>query len=424
MRALGQVGDQAGDVVGNGRHRQPLHRGLQFQLHALAVIHRGQNFLVALVLLNFHARAQQITHSRHPLRQRVLAVHGPLTGAARGREAPLHELLDGQQPRQALLAQIVNAFVHQLKVGLAGRKARVGGRVFALHLPGQTRQPIQQLGLVIALGLANRLRQICQLSLGRPQHHRCLARGRQAQQRRHAVGFNLQHPLHQAPQTAGADAVRRFDQDARIAIRMDGEIGTHLGVPHVHCGTGQGVVVEHVLDHMPHALTVALRIFQDPQMHAAQTLPGQIFEPLLRHFFDRRRRVACIQGGIRSQRHHERPADKLGVQLPAQAECTKVHPQVGAVGIRPGAVVVMHQSRQVRAAGLPLGGVRQHHQVGDGGRAAHRLRRAGMHFVVQQGTQWMLGRLGQDRHRRCKRDNGKQLLIVGLSLCSETAQTK
>ena len=64
LRAFGQVSNQPGDVVGDGRHRQPLHRGLQLQLHALAVVHGGQNFLVALLLFNLYPRAQQVAALR------------------------------------------------------------------------------------------------------------------------------------------------------------------------------------------------------------------------------------------------------------------------------------------------------------------------------------------------------------------------
>lgn len=83
-------------------------------------------------------------------------------------KAPLHELLNRQQARQALFAQVLNALVHQLKVGLAGRKARMGGGIFALHLPRQPRQVIQQRRLGIAIRLADGIGQLSQFFSAAP----------------------------------------------------------------------------------------------------------------------------------------------------------------------------------------------------------------------------------------------------------------
>ena len=76
------------------------------------------------------------------------------------------------------------------------------GGVLALHLPGQACQPIQQCRLGIAVGKTDGMGQGRQIPLGRGQYGSGLAGCRQAQQGRHAVGLDLQQPLHQPPQAA------------------------------------------------------------------------------------------------------------------------------------------------------------------------------------------------------------------------------
>jgi hypothetical protein len=121
--AFGQVADQPDDVVGDGRHRQPFHRGLQLELQVLALVHGGQQGLAALLLLDLDPRAQQVAHARDALRQGVLPARGPLAGAARGRQTPVHELANGLHAGQARFGDVLNTRVHQLKVRGAGRKA-------------------------------------------------------------------------------------------------------------------------------------------------------------------------------------------------------------------------------------------------------------------------------------------------------------
>ena len=119
LRGLRQITDQAHDVVRDGRYRQPFHGGLHLQLQILPVVHRGEQRLAALLLLDFHPRAQQVAHARDPLRERILPPGGPCTGAACGREAPVHELADGLHARQAGFGNVLDAAVQQLEVGAA-----------------------------------------------------------------------------------------------------------------------------------------------------------------------------------------------------------------------------------------------------------------------------------------------------------------
>ena len=83
----------------------------------------------------------------------------------------------------------------------------MGGGIFALHLPRQPRQVIQQRRLGIAIRLADGIGQLSQFFFCSAQHTGGLARSRQAQQGSHAVGFNLQQALHQTAHPACADAV-------------------------------------------------------------------------------------------------------------------------------------------------------------------------------------------------------------------------
>ena len=99
------------------------------------------------------------------------------------------------------------------------------GGIFALHLTGQTGQAIQQGRLRVTVGSANGMGQFRQLTLGCRQHRSRLTGRRQAQQGGHAVGFNLQHPLHQSAQTSRRQIDACEQQHARKAIGMNGEVG-------------------------------------------------------------------------------------------------------------------------------------------------------------------------------------------------------
>ena len=71
------------------------------------------------------------------------------------------------------------------------------GRMLALDLPGQLGQAIQQQWLVLRRGAADGAGQLGQFALGTGQDGAGLARCRQTQQGRHAVGLDLQQTLHE-----------------------------------------------------------------------------------------------------------------------------------------------------------------------------------------------------------------------------------
>ena len=90
------LGSDAFCILWDGKE---LH-GLQFELQALARIHRAQQCLAALLLLDFHPRPQKVADARDALRQRILPPGCPLAGAACGAEPPVHKFPDGLQARE------------------------------------------------------------------------------------------------------------------------------------------------------------------------------------------------------------------------------------------------------------------------------------------------------------------------------------
>ncbi len=386
LPGLGAVADQPHDVVGDGRHRQPLHRGLQLELQTLAPVHGAQQRLAALLLLDFDPRAQQVADARHPLRQGVLPPGGPGAGTARGRQPPLQEFAHGLQARQARLGNVGNAPVHQLEVRHAGGKTRMGGGVLAFHGAGQFGQAVQQLRLVVARGLANGAGQPSQFALGMGQHGRCLPRRRQTEQRSHAVGIDFQQLLHQPAQPARCHGACQ-QHHARKAVGMQRKVGVDLTVPVGDGGGDQSVLVQD----MPHQRRAAEFMGgQHPQVQAGQALAGQARQPLLRHQLQRGRRVAVAKA-LHIDRPQKTPAHKLGMQFPADAKRPEVHAQMGGGGVGLRQVVVAQQGANMCPAGIALRPVAHHHHMRDGQGSRHGFRRTGVNFVVQHGALRMAG---------------------------------
>ena len=146
----------------------------------------------------------------------------------------------------------------------------MGVGVLALDLARQPGQAVEQLRLLVAVGAADRLRQFGQFTLGMGQHLGRFTRGGQAQECRHAVGFNLQQPLHQPPQTAWCHAARQQDH-ARKAVGMDGKVGVHLTMAVGHGGRNQGVLQQHMFNQRRRAEHAG---GQHPQVQRGQALPG------------------------------------------------------------------------------------------------------------------------------------------------------
>ena len=58
LRPLGHIDDQPDYVIRDRSNGQAFHGGLQFKLQALPVVHRGQQRLAALLLLDLYPRTQ------------------------------------------------------------------------------------------------------------------------------------------------------------------------------------------------------------------------------------------------------------------------------------------------------------------------------------------------------------------------------
>ena len=59
-----QITEQPNNIIGDGRDRETLHRGLQPELQPRARVHRFQEFLVLLLQFDVDAGAQQIGGAR------------------------------------------------------------------------------------------------------------------------------------------------------------------------------------------------------------------------------------------------------------------------------------------------------------------------------------------------------------------------
>ena len=279
----------------------------------------------------------------------------------------------------------------------------MGRRVLALDLARQLGQPVQQLRLLVRAGHPDRAGQFGQLALGGGQRRRGLARSRKAQQRRHAVGVDLQQALHQPAQPArrknGLGVRRRAagpgvhgrahsvrvhpagqQHHAREAVGVQGEVGVDLAQAVGHLRCDQAVLMEQLrirraLSGRGAGNTHKCRPARHWPGNAASHSCGTDSIAVAGSRSPNPRRV----DGAR-----ETPGHEFGVQFPAQAEGAQVHPQVGGLRIGLRQVMVAQQRGQVLAAGLALGGVAQHHDVRDRQRRAHGLGRPGVDLVVQR----------------------------------------
>jgi hypothetical protein len=162
---------------------------------------------------------------------------------------------------------------------------------------------------------------------------------------------------------------------------VDREIGVDLAVPIGHRRPDEGVFIEHLLDQRG----AAFERFggQQPQVKAGQALPRQAFAPGLRHGIHRRGRLALAERG-RIQHPRKGPRHEFGVQFPADAKCAQVHADMVGLRIGQRQMMIAQQGRDVRAAGLALLCITEHHHVRDRQRRAHRLGRTRMDLVVQR----------------------------------------
>jgi hypothetical protein len=103
----------------------------------------------------------------------------------------------------------------------------MGARVQALDASGELRQLAQQRRLLVARRAAYLGGDLRQVALGVAERGRDFARHRQAEQRRHPVGLDLEQALHRA-----SEALRAQHPDAqqlaRVAVGMQPEVGVDL----------------------------------------------------------------------------------------------------------------------------------------------------------------------------------------------------
>ena len=253
------------------------------------------------------------------------------------------------RPGSLASRDVVQALVHQFEVGGAGGKARVGGRVLAFHLAGQAREAIEQLRLLVAAGHADRLGERGEFFLGDDQQRRRLACRRQSQQGGHAIGVDLQQPLHQ-PAQAARRQVAGQQHHARAAVGMQREVGVDRAVRVGDGRTHQRLFMQQrVCEHRCGQLAPG----QHPHVQRRQAAPRQGGQPVLRHGVHRRGWFVLAEV-LGRERAREGPRHEFGVQLPADAKAGQVEADVRAPRIGQWQVVVAQQCGEVRAARLAL----------------------------------------------------------------------
>ena len=99
-----QITEQPNDIIGDGRDRETLHRGLQPELQPRARVHRFQEFLVLLLQFDVDAGAQQIGGARQLQRKTRLPILDGDAGAQRRFHSPRQERGPGWQPTNLALA--------------------------------------------------------------------------------------------------------------------------------------------------------------------------------------------------------------------------------------------------------------------------------------------------------------------------------
>ena len=133
---------------------------------------------------------------------------------------------------------------------------------------------------------------------------------------------------------------------------------------------------------------------QHPQVQGGQALSRQARKPLLGHSVQCQLESALVFCmGLATDRPHEGPGHKLGVQFPTQPVQPKIKANVDRRAVRHREVVIACQAGQVSAAGIALLRVAHHHHMRQGHRHTHRLGRAGMDLVVKGKPLGVLPRL-------------------------------
>ena len=285
--------------------------------------------------------------------------------------------------------------------------------VQALQTRRQLGQAIEQRGLVGTPGAAHGLGQRGQLGLALGQPARHAPRHRQAQQRRHPVGFDLQHALHQPAQPARRDGVQPLrtcqQQHPHAAILAQAQVGVQIAAVADHARAGDHPLLAKQLAHQRRR--ALLRLGQGPQMHAGQRLAGHALAPGGGHQLSGGGRLAMDESdqlvGRQGARHG--PRHVFGVQLPAQGEGAQLGLHEGGLGRRCGQAGAGHQIAQILAAGRTFALVDPLHPVRDGQGRSQRLRRARVQLLVQGQAQFGgqdIGGFGHGRQDKRSKTTG------------------
>ncbi|EEF25872.1 conserved hypothetical protein [Ricinus communis] len=318
LEPLARITEQADDVVRDGRHRQALDGLLQPQLLGRAAVHRLQDLPVLVFLDDRHARAQQVVDVGDAARQRFLARRRRLARVHRGREAAVHEFLHGRHAFDAGFAQFLDPGLHEAVIGLRCGKAVtvVEGELF------QARRELSDLCqqvLVARDGLAGHhaLGEGRQFGLDVVQCRGHRARGRQAQERHHAVGVDLQHALREAAGLLRAH-LDVAQHEARKTVGLDREIRPHLTALH-HARAHQVVAGEAVLQ----GGRVGRAALQQHvrRRHQAAVQPE---DPRLRQMCKRHARERLRDRQPWGDLFRERVRGELRVAFPLEAEAAEV----------------------------------------------------------------------------------------------------
>ena len=164
---------------------------------------------------------------------------------------------------------------------------------------------------------------------------------------------------------------------------MNREIGVRLATPIGYGRADKRFVVQQLFDPRIGRFILLLRTGKSPEVERDQALPRKPVEPRLRQ---QRSGSGRLASGRVVERSQESPTDKFRVSFKAHAISAQVVPRMARRGVERRQMMVAQQRGQMRAASVALRCVAQHHDMRDRQRRCHRLRRAGVDFVVERGS--------------------------------------
>ncbi len=274
--------------------------------------------------------------------------------------------------------QLLDAALNEFEVGRTGRKARMGAGVKAFHFTSELGQLAQQFGLGLARGAANLLGHCRQVTFGVLQGGGNMARHRQAEQRHHAVGLDLEQALHGAAEPARVHALHA-QQLARKAVGVQAEVGVDTALPFADGRADQAGLVEQRAGPGFARLVVEQGTVGDLHVQTHQPFAGQRAQPFGADLRERR-----IVQALRARRRcaPEGVGLEFGVLLPAQPHAAQVNAQVAGVRCRQRQVARLKQAVQVLARRRRIG--REKRQMRKRQGRGQLFVRTGVNLVVQR----------------------------------------